>query len=224
MDSLGKSGLYLITGDTGAGKTTIFDAISFALYGRASGQNREAKSLRSDYAAPTEPTYVEFTFSHKGEIWRVKRNPAYTRLTKDGKSETTQAPGATLHNDSDPSFRPISGVKDVDDKLREIIVLSHDQFTQTVMIAQGDFMKILTAKSAERKELFQKIFLYRCRIGGCHSGDVLVYGAKRSVEFHGFYAFCEFEPCGLHQRAVEGSSRCEGKGSAGAGGLEGFAG
>ena len=150
--------LFLITGDTGAGKTTIFDAISFALYGRASGQNREAKSLRSDYAAPTEPTYVEFTFSHKGEIWRVKRNPAYTRLTKDGKSETTQAPGATLHNDSDPSFRPISGVKDVDDKLREIIVLSHDQFTQTVMIAQGDFMKILTAKSVERKELFQKIF------------------------------------------------------------------
>ena len=158
FDKFGGDGLFLITGDTGSGKTTIFDAISFALYGEPSGNNRKSKSLRSDYAALTDPTYVEFEFLHKDQLWRVKRNPEYERKTKNGERTTIQKSEAELTLLEGGRMTPVTGVSFVNDKIYEIIGLTRDQFAQTVMIAQGDFMKILTAPSAERKALFQRIF------------------------------------------------------------------
>lgn len=155
-----KDGLFLITGDTGAGKSTIFDAIYFALYGNLLRGERDRKSVRSDYATLNEETYVEFTFEHKGEIWRVKRNPEYTRSVKNGEGTTVQKADASLERDGKPigKLRQISGSLAVTNAVEQIIGLTGSQFTQTVMIAQGDFMKILTADSAERMKLFQKIF------------------------------------------------------------------
>ncbi|MBQ3078667.1 MAG: SMC family ATPase [Clostridia bacterium] len=155
---LGENGLFLIAGDTGAGKTTIFDAISFALYGEGSGgkERRLSRSFRSDYAGMADPTFVEFTFRHKDEIYVIKRNPQYTRLTKNGSKTTEEKPKAVLTRVSDGMTW--SGVDEANEKILSIIALTQDQFTQTVMIAQGDFLKILNAKSAERKLLFQKLF------------------------------------------------------------------
>ena len=154
----GEDGLFLIAGDTGAGKTTIFDAISFALYGEASGgrERRKSKSFRSDYASPGTETYVELTFRHRDKTWRIRRNPEYERPKKSGDGITTQAANAELTNlDSGEGFE---GLKDVNDKVYALLGLTQDQFTQTVMIAQGDFLKILNATSDERRALFQKLF------------------------------------------------------------------
>ena len=154
----GEDGIFLIAGDTGAGKTTIFDAISFALYGEASGgrERRGSKSFRSDYASPRTETFVELTFEHKGETWRIRRNPEYERPKKTGEGTTTQTANATLtHEDSGEI---IEGVNEVKAKIDELLGLTQDQFTQTVMIAQGDFLKILNASSDDRKTLFQKLF------------------------------------------------------------------
>ena len=82
FETLGKSGLYLITGDTGAGKTTIFDAITYALFGTASGNNRSADMLRSKYVKPTDPTFVELLFEYKGKQYTIRRNPEYFRVKK----------------------------------------------------------------------------------------------------------------------------------------------
>lgn len=158
FDKLGENGLFLITGDTGAGKTTLFDAISFALYGEASGgsERRTSRSFRSDYAAASDETYVEYTFRHKQDLWVVRRNPEYVRAKKVGEGTTKQAAYAELtHPDSGEVW---CGVDEVRTKIGEIIGLTRDQFAQTVMIAQGDFLKILNAKSDARKQLFQKLF------------------------------------------------------------------
>ena len=155
---LGDNGIFLVTGDTGAGKTTIFDAISFALYGEAAGGNsrRSAKSFRSDYAMPDVPTFVEFEFKHKEHTYRVRRNPEYDAAKKYSDGTTKRASYAELTDlDSKDSW---AGPKIVNDMLKDIIGLTRDQFAQTVMIAQGDFLKILMAKSDERRELFQKLF------------------------------------------------------------------
>ena len=158
FDALGSDGIFLITGDTGAGKTTLFDAISFALYGEASGgrERRSSRSFRSDYATPRDETYVEFTFSHRGDIWRVRRNPEYLRDKKSGEGQTLQSANAELVNESTGDI--FTGSVEVSNRIRELIGLTQDQFSQTVMIAQGDFLKILNAKSDVRKALFQKLF------------------------------------------------------------------
>jgi len=96
LQQFGQSGLYLITGDTGAGKTTIFDAICYALYGEPSGVNRESSMLRSKYASPDTPTEVELTFENGGKIYTVKRNPAYMRKKKRGEGETPQSASSFL--------------------------------------------------------------------------------------------------------------------------------
>ena len=148
---LGDNGIFLVTGDTGAGKTTIFDAISFALYGEAAGGNsrRSAKSFRSDYAMPDVPTFVEFEFKHKEHTYRVRRNPEYDAAKKYSDGTTKRASYAELTDlDSKDSW---AGPKIVNDMLKDIIGLTRDQFAQTVMIAQGDFLKILMAKSDERR-------------------------------------------------------------------------
>ena len=158
FEKLGDSGLFLITGDTGAGKTTIFDAISFALYGEASGgsERRASKSFRSDYASAADETYVEYTFRHKQDLWCIRRNPEYVRAKKVGEGTTKQAAYAELlHPDSGEVW---CGVDEVRAKVNQIIGLTREQFSQTVMIAQGDFLKILNAKSDTRKQLFQKLF------------------------------------------------------------------
>ena len=155
MDSLGKSGLYLITGDTGAGKTTIFDAITFALYGEPSGTNREASMLRSKYAADTDETYVELTFEYRGKEYFVRRNPEYIRAAKKGTGTTKQAADAEL---TMPDGSVVKKVKDVTAKIEEILGVNREQFSQIAMIAQGDFLKLLLADTKERQEIFRNIF------------------------------------------------------------------
>lgn len=156
--ALGESKLFLICGDTGAGKTTIFDAISFALYGEASGgtERRASKSFRSDYVDPDTETFVELTFSHRGEIYTVRRTPEYQRAKKRGTGLVTQPRSVSVTRKSDGVI--IDAGNQADTFLRELIGLDRDQFSQTVMIAQGDFLKILNAKSSERRPLFQKLF------------------------------------------------------------------
>lgn len=157
----GNNGVFLITGDTGAGKTTIFDAISFALYGEASGgtEKRTGKSFRSDYAMPDEKTYVTYEFMHKGRTYIITRNPEYERAKLKGKSKselTKESHSAELTDVS--AGKVYSRLDEISAKIAEIIGLTRKQFSQTVMIAQGDFMKILNSKSDERKKLFQKLF------------------------------------------------------------------
>lgn len=154
----GNSGIFLITGDTGTGKSTIFDAISFALYGEASlgKEKRSAKSFRSDYAKKEEKTYVTFEFEHKNKRYRVTRNPEYTRPKLKGEGEVKETADASLIEID--SSNVYTGVNLVNSMINDLLGLTKDQFSQTVMIAQGDFMKILNANSKDRKELFQKIF------------------------------------------------------------------
>ncbi|MBE5801829.1 MAG: SMC family ATPase [Clostridiales bacterium] len=158
FSAFGDNGLFLIAGDTGAGKTTIFDAISFALYGEASGgkDRRESKSFRSDYAAPHARTYVELIFLHKNETWRITRNPEYIRPKRSGEGTASERAKATMVNED--SGEQIEGLSEVNAKVHELLGLTQEQFTQTVMIAQGDFLKILNASSERRKTLFQKLF------------------------------------------------------------------
>ncbi|MDO4266091.1 MAG: SMC family ATPase [Eubacteriales bacterium] len=155
MDALGESGLYLIAGDTGAGKTTIFDAISFALYGGASGENREPVMFRSKYAAPETPTEVELRFLYGGKIYRVRRNPEYERPAKRGGGVTKQKAEAELWY---PDGRVITKLKDVDAAIREIMGMDRSQFARIAMIAQGDFLKLLLSPTEERKKIFRQIF------------------------------------------------------------------
>lgn len=162
FSALGEEGLFLIAGDTGAGKTTIFDAISFALYGEASGgkEKRKSKSFHSDYVSDQTETYVELTFRHRGETWWIRRNLEYQRPAKkkkDGMETTTrQAADAQMRNED--TGEEILRMDDVNRRVRELLGLTQDQFAQTVMIAQGDFLKILTASSDDRKKLFRDLF------------------------------------------------------------------
>ena len=162
FDGFGGQGLYLITGDTGAGKTTIFDAIAFALYGEASGDVRRSDMFRSKYAKDDAPTFVEFTFSYRGKEYTVKRNPEYQRPKGRGSGYTTQKTDALLTYPDGRS--PVTRAKDVTKAVTELIGLDRRQFTQIAMIAQGDFQKLLLAGTEERGEIFRQIFgtgLYR---------------------------------------------------------------
>lgn len=155
FDRLGSSGLYLITGDTGAGKTTIFDAITFALFGEASGNNRNPSMLRSKYAKEDMPTKVELTFAYSGKVYTVTRNPTYERAKIKGTGTTTESAGAEL---TYPDGRQVTKNGEVDAAIREIIGLTREQFSQIAMISQGDFRKLLQADTKERQEIFRDIF------------------------------------------------------------------
>ena len=155
LESLGNSGLYLITGDTGAGKTTIFDAITFALFGEASGNNRESSMLRSKYADPDAPTEVELVFSYDGQVYTVKRSPGYMRRKTRGEGFTVQNPQAQL---TYPDGRVVTKQGDVNRSIQDILHVNRDQFSQIVMIAQGDFLKLLLADTATRIGIFREIF------------------------------------------------------------------
>ncbi|MBR2842400.1 MAG: SMC family ATPase, partial [Lachnospiraceae bacterium] len=152
---LGKSGLYLITGDTGAGKTTIFDAIAFALFGEASGTSRETKQFRSKYAAPETATFIRLSFLYNGKEYLVERSPEYERLKIKGEGTTISHANAAL---TMPDGRIIAARKDVDEEIKKILGIDREQFMQIAMIAQGDFQKILLAPTEERIKIFQKLF------------------------------------------------------------------
>lgn len=152
-------GLFLITGDTGAGKTTIFDAITYALYDETSGGERNGNMMRSQYAKPEADTYVEFTFSYGEDVYRIRRNPEYRILKelKNGKQkEQKKASAVELYLADGMLFPEKKAVTNA--KIEEIVGLNVEQFTQIVMIAQGDFLKLLYTKSDDRKEIFTKLF------------------------------------------------------------------
>lgn len=155
MQKLGKSGIYLITGDTGAGKTTVFDTISYALYGEASGNYRENTTLRSKYASADTPTFVELEFEYNNEIYKINRNPEYPRPNKRGEGFTKQSANAELVM---PDGSVITKIKEVSAKVEEIIGINKNQFSQIAMIAQGDFRKLLNCETNERSKIFRKIF------------------------------------------------------------------
>ncbi len=155
LDQLGTQGLYLITGDTGAGKTTIFDAISFALFGGASGETRDNSMLRSKYASDRTPTYVKLVFSHGGKEYTIRRNPTYERAKERGEGITTENAAAEL---TKPDGSVKTGLANVTSEIISILGIDKEQFSQIAMIAQGDFMDILYADTAGRTEIFQKLF------------------------------------------------------------------
>ena len=134
LEKLGTQGLYLITGDTGTGKTTIFDAITYALYGEASGEVREPGMFRSKYAAPGVPTFVELVFRCRGEDYIVRRNPEYSRPAKRGDGYTTQKADAQL---TCPDGRVVTRVREVNQAVEKLTGVDRDQFTRVAMIAQG---------------------------------------------------------------------------------------
>ena len=156
FSKLGDSGLYLITGDTGAGKTTLFDAIVFALYGEASGSDRDGKDLASKYAQEGTPPYVDFTFSCNGSEYRVFRSvnrDGRQKVLIDGKNQLQEA---VLF---DGNGKPIaSKVKEVTANVVELLGLTRDQFVQIVMIAQGQFRELLTASEDVRGPILKKLF------------------------------------------------------------------
>lgn len=175
---LGERGLYLITGDTGAGKTTIFDAIAFALFGTPSGDGRESSMLRSKFAAPETPTEVELTFSNAGKTYIVRRNPEYERPKSRGAGTTKELARAEL---TMPDGRVITRRTEVDAAIRDTLGVDRSQFCQIAMIAQGEFRKLLLADTKDRREIFRNIFktgLYT-RFQERVKGDFLALSRKR---------------------------------------------
>lgn len=154
-----QQGIFLITGDTGAGKTTIFDAITYALYNQTSGGERNGNMMRSQYARPEAETYVELEFLYRGQTYRVRRNPDYkiTKTLKNGKIREQKVPHSVELTLPDGTVFP-EKKNATDAKIIEILGLTADQFSQIVMIAQGDFLKLLYTKSDERKMIFSKLF------------------------------------------------------------------
>ena len=192
---LGTSGLYLITGDTGAGKTTIFDAITYALYGEASGESRESSMLRSKYAAPETPTFVELTFLNGGKTYTVRRNPEYTRPKTRGTGTTVQKADAEL---TMPDGRIITKARDVTAAVTDIVGVDREQFARIAMIAQGEFRKLLLAQTDERKAIFRQIF---------HTGQYQALQNRLKEEAAALDQQCGELEAGLRQAA--GSIRCD---------------
>ena len=153
---LGENGLFAITGETGAGKTTVFDAICFALFGEASGRIREPSAFRSRYATPDTPTYVEMDFQYNGQTYRIKRNPAYQRPTLRGIGTTMEPAKAELHLPDSPQV--ITKTQTVNEKITEILGVNRNQYAQIAMIAQGQFRDLLFAGTSARQEIFRRIF------------------------------------------------------------------
>lgn len=176
FEKLGEKGIYLITGDTGAGKTTIFDAIVFALYGSASGENRETAMFRSKYALPEVPTEVCLEFLYQGKKYKITRNPEYMRPKERGEGMTKKTAGATM--EVEDGRKPLTKFKEVTRGVEELIGLDKEQFTQIAMIAQGDFLKLLFADTKSKGEIFSHIF---------HTGPYKVLQIKLKEEYNRLY-------------------------------------
>lgn len=156
FDAFEEKGLFLISGDTGAGKTTIFDAICFALYGTTSGTYRNTKNLRSEYAKDSVQSYVDFYFSHQGRNFHVWRQPSYERQKQRGSGVVTEKEKAVFYEEGQA---PIEGLTQVNNAVRELLRIDEKQFKQIVMIAQGEFWELLNAKTEQRTEILRTIFL-----------------------------------------------------------------
>ena len=155
---LGEKGIYLICGDTGSGKTTIFDAISFALYGEASGDVRKAGMFRSLYADSKAETFVNLEFECKGKVYTVKRSPQYERAKLRGEGMTLSPAESELIFPKEDGREPVNSVKEVNHEINKIIGIDRNQFSQIAMIAQGDFQKLILADTVERRNIFRKLF------------------------------------------------------------------
>lgn len=155
FEQFSEKGLFLITGDTGAGKTTIFDAICFALYGVTSGR-KDSKKLRSEYAADSVESFVDFYFSHQGKNYHIKRNPSYIRKMARKEGEKLEPEKAEFHEEGK---LPIEGVKKVEAAVSELLNINISQFKQIAMISQGEFMDLLNAKTELRTAILRNIFL-----------------------------------------------------------------
>ncbi len=170
-----EKGLFLISGDTGAGKTTIFDAICFALYGSTSGEYRDNKNLRSEYAKPEEKSYVDFYFSHQGKEYHVWRSPEYKRPKKKGKGTITENSKAIFYCQD---AVPIEGLSQVKDAVENLLHITELQFKQITMIAQGEFRKLLNAKTNERTGILRTIFMTE----GYNSLEFKLADRKKKIE------------------------------------------
>ncbi|MBE5793895.1 MAG: SMC family ATPase [Clostridiales bacterium] len=156
MEQLGNQGLYLITGDTGAGKTTLFDAVTYALFGKGSGENRGDDSLlRSKYADADTLTFVEMEFLYRDQLYTIRRSPKYFRPPKRGTKPQEERAKAELRY---PDGRHIDRLKEVDAAIVELLGVNHDQYVKIAMIAQGEFLKLLVASTDERRKIFTHIF------------------------------------------------------------------
>ncbi|MBQ8329093.1 MAG: SMC family ATPase [Lachnospiraceae bacterium] len=149
-------GLFLISGDTGAGKTTIFDAICFALYGTTSGTYRDTKNLRSEYAKDSVESYVDFYFTHQGKKYHVWRRPGYERKKLRGTGTVSEKEKAVLYEEGKT---PVEGLSNVNSAVIELLNIDEKQFKQIAMIAQGEFWNLLNARTEERTEILRTIFL-----------------------------------------------------------------
>lgn len=159
FSKVGRDGLYLITGDTGAGKTTVFDALIFALYGTASGNVRSSSMFRSKYASPESKTFVELKFEYGGKVYTIKRNPPYARKalrrTKSENALIEEPAGAEL---TLPDGKTVSGVSGVNKAINSIIGLDRDHFAQVAMLSQGDFLRLLFAPTKDKIDIFRSLF------------------------------------------------------------------
>ncbi|MCL1914172.1 MAG: SMC family ATPase [Eubacteriaceae bacterium] len=151
----GQRGVFLICGETGSGKTTVFDAICFALFGEASGSVRTTESLRSDFAPQGERTFVELEFNYKSKLYKIERSPSYKRASRRGGLTNVPAQ-ATLFL---PDGSTVAGIKEVDAKVAEILSISPKQFKQTSLIAQNEYMALLLSDSKERSAILRRIFM-----------------------------------------------------------------
>ncbi len=179
LERIVSEGVFLVHGATGAGKTTIFDAVSFALFGNASGENRPADSFRSDFANEDAKTYVILEFSHWGSVYKIERSPAYRRPKQRGEGFTDSKAEAVL---TMPDGLKIVGYQMVTDKVEEILGVDYKQFKQISMIAQGEFLKLLTVESRERGEIFRKVF---------HTGELGRIGKELKDRMLKVKRFCE---------------------------------
>ena len=155
FDRFEDKGLFLISGDTGAGKTTLFDAISFALYGTSSGTYRDTKNLRSEYAKDGTESFVDFYFTHQGADYHIKRYPAYERKKQRGQGVVLEKEKAILYCGNNT---PIEGIQQVNSAVKELLNIDDRQFKQIAMIAQGEFWSLLNAKTEQRTEILRTIF------------------------------------------------------------------
>lgn len=182
FEQLGREGIYLICGDTGAGKTTIFDAICYALFGSASGQDRSERTLRSDFADPDTPTFVELVFTYRGNTYTIRRSPRYQRPKKRGVGTTEEDPKVCFERPDKPALTKRA---EVDAAMTELLGIDRTQFGQIVMIAQGDFRRLLSASTNDRRTIFRRLFgteAYQRFQNALEDERKALYGRVRNAE------------------------------------------